>query len=329
MMDLPYVVKDKLWTLTVYFNSLRDLGKASTLVDDDVKDFIVRTANRFFTTRRLIIGADELTSRVSTTELNETLDKLEKIEYSEENRAAKRYASNILLATNMISVGIDVARLNVMLMMGQPKLTSEYIQASSRVGRNYPGVVFVQYDATKSRDRSHYERFRSYHESYYRFVEPTGATPFSKPARERALHAILATMIRFKAGLNQDKDAGNFDSEYHQNIIRDVEQYIINRVKEINNRASNGAKDDLSAVSREIQEFIEKWQNLVDECAAAEGHPLLHFGRRFMVKPPNSEEHRLLKQYNSSGHDPALNTLTSMRNVDTPVLGQIVVWEDN
>lgn len=329
MMDLPYVVKDKLWTLTAYFNSLRDLGKASTLVDDDVKDFIIRTAHRFFTKPRLIIGADELTSRVSTTELNETLDKLEKVEYSEENRAAKRYASNILLATNMISVGIDVARLNVMLMMGQPKLTSEYIQASSRVGRNYPGVVFVQYDATKSRDRSHYERFRSYHESYYRFVEPTGATPFSKPARERALHAILATMIRFKTGLTQDKDAGYFDLEYHQDIIRDVEQYIINRVKEINDRASGGAKDDLSAVSREIQEFIEKWQSLVDECAAAEGQPPLYFGRRFMVKSPSSEEHRLLKQYNSSGHDPALNTLTSMRNVDTPVLGQVVVWEDN
>ncbi len=90
----------------------------------------------------------------STTALNETLDKLEKIEYSKENEAAKRYASNVLLATNMISVGIDVARLNVMLMIGQPKLTSEYIQASSRVGRSFPGVVFVQYDATKSRDRS-------------------------------------------------------------------------------------------------------------------------------------------------------------------------------
>lgn len=329
MMDLPYVVKDKLWTLTVYFNSLRDLGKASTLVDDDVKDFIVRTANRFFSLRRSIIGVDELTSRVSTTELNETLDKLEKVEYSERNRTAKRYASNILLATNMISVGIDVARLNVMLMMGQPKLTSEYIQASSRVGRNYPGVVFVQYDATKSRDRSHYERFRSYHESYYRFVEPTGATPFSKPARERALHAILTAMIRFKTGLIQDKDAGYFDSESHRDIIRDAEQYIIDRIEGINDRASSGIKDDLTAIGREMQDFIDKWQNLVDECAAAEGSPLLYFGRRFMMKSPSSEEHRLLKQYNSLGHDPALNTLTSMRNVDTPVPGQIVIWEDD
>ena len=117
MMDLSDEIKDKFWTLTVYFNSLRDLGKASTLIDDDVKDFIIRTANRMFTTRRLVVNADELTSRVSTTELNETLDKLEKIEYSEENVEAKRYASSVLLATNMISVGIDVSRLNVMLMV--------------------------------------------------------------------------------------------------------------------------------------------------------------------------------------------------------------------
>ena len=93
---LPDEVKDKLWTLTVYFNSLKDLGKASTLVDDDVKDFIIRTGNRMFTGRRLIVGADELTSRVSTTELNETLDKLERVEYSEENKKNKRDASNVL-----------------------------------------------------------------------------------------------------------------------------------------------------------------------------------------------------------------------------------------
>ena len=259
-MHLPYEIKDKFWTLTVYFNSLKDLGKASTLVDDDVKDFIIRTANRMFTTKRLIVKADELTSRVSTTELNETLDKLEKIEYSKENMEAKQYASSVLLATNMISVGIDVARLNVMLMVGQPKLTSEYIQASSRVGRSFPGLCFIQYDATKSRDRSHYERFRSYHESFYRFVEPTGATPFSKPARERALHAVLTAMIRQKEKWKDDKDAQKFDMGDLEKSISEIQEFVLNRIKSINARSENQLKDDIEDVRSEMQEFFEKWQ---------------------------------------------------------------------
>ena len=327
-MDLPDAVKDKLWTLTVYFNSLKDLGKASTLVDDDVKDFIIRTANRMFTGRRLIIGADELTSRVSTTELNETLDKLEKIEYSKENRDAKRYASNVLLATNMISVGIDVARLNVMLMVGQPKLTSEYIQASSRVGRSYPGVAFVQYDATKSRDRSHYERFRPYHESFYRFVEPTGATPFSKPARERGLHAILISMLRQKAGLSEDKDAVMFDSEYFKDQISQIESFILDRVEGINARSEGQAKDSVKEIQAEMDDFFSVWQAYVDQCNNENPQGALYFGRRFMVTPPSDGQHRLIKQYNSPGKDTAIETLTSMRNVDTPVTGSIIVWGD-
>lgn len=329
IMDIPEEVKDKLWTLTVYFNSLKDLGKASTLVDDDVKDFIIRTANRMFTGRRLIVSADELTSRVSTTELNETLDKLEKVEYSKENEAAKRYASNVLLATNMISVGIDIARLNVMLMIGQPKLTSEYIQASSRVGRSFPGVVFVQYDATKSRDRSHYERFRSYHESFYRFVEPTGATPFSRPARERALHAVLVSMMRQMAGMSEDKDAINFDEEYFAETTKKIETFVIDRVTGINERTEGQAKDDIDEIQAEIKEFFDLWQAHVDECNGENPAAPLYFGRRFMVTPPAEGMHRLLKQYNSAGKDNAVETLTSMRNVDTPVLGSIVVWGDN
>lgn len=325
MMNLSDEVKDKLWTLTVYFNSLKDLGKASTLVDDDVKDFIIRTANRMFTSRRLIVGADELTSRVTTTKLNETLDKLEKLEYSCENIADKRYASNILLATNMISVGIDIARLNVMLMVGQPKLTSEYIQASSRIGRSFPGAAFVQYDTTKSRDRSHYERFRSYHESFYRFVEPTGATPFSKPARERALHAVLTAMIRQRAGLSEDKDAVNFDKDSFADMIADIEAFICDRIKSINVRADNGLKDDVSDVKAEMDAFFEYWQKLVNDCI--ESDEPLYFGRRFMVNAPKSGEKRLLKQYNSMGQDFSIETLTSMRNVDTQVRGKIVIWE--
>lgn len=327
-MDLPDEIKDKFWTLTVYFNSLKDLGKASTLVDDDVKDFIIRTANRMFTTRRLIVRADELTSRVSTTELNETLDKLEKIEYSKENMEAKQYASSVLLATNMISVGIDVARLNVMLMVGQPKLTSEYIQASSRVGRTFPGLCFIQYDATKSRDRSHYERFRSYHESFYRFVEPTGATPFSKPARERALHAVLTAMIRQKEEWKDDKDAQKFDMGDSEKSISEIQEFVLNRIKSINARSENQLKDDIEDVRSEMQEFFEKWQELVEECNQDGGKIPIYFGRRFMVSPPSSEERRLLRQYNSAGKDAAVDTLTSMRNVDAPVTGSVVIWEE-
>jgi len=326
-MTLPDEVKDKLWTLTVYFNSLKDLGKASTLVDDDVKDFIIRTANRMFTSRRLIVNSDELTSRVSTTELNETLDKLEKIEYSKENIDAKRYASNVLLATNMISVGIDVARLNVMLMVGQPKLTSEYIQASSRVGRSFPGVAFVQYDATKSRDRSHYERFRAYHDSFYRFVEPTGATPFSKPARERALHAVIATLLRHMESLTEDKDADYFDAEAFSESIQDIETYVTDRIKGINARADAELKDDIADVEDEMREFFEYWQEMIDT-AHEEGDTPVCFGRRYMVTPPTLGARRLFKQYNSAGKDEAKETLTSMRNVDVSVKGSVIIWEN-
>ena len=233
-MDLPDDIKDKFWTLTVYFNSLKDLGKCSTLVDDDVKDFIKRTAYRLGSAKdaRMIARADELTSRVNTTQLNETLDKLEKLCYSKENIENKRYPSNILLATNMISVGIDVARLNVMLLVGQPKLTSEYIQASSRVGRSFPGVAFALYDGSKSRDRSHYEQFKPYHESFYKHVEPTGATPFSKPARDRALHAVIIAMVRvLEDELSAEKGAAKFNRKdyaariatvYKGNIIKNL-----------------------------------------------------------------------------------------------------------
>lgn len=327
--SMPDEVKDKFWTLAAYFNSLRDLGKAHTFVEDDIKDFIVRMANRMFESRRLIISPDELTSRVTTTELNETLDKLEKTEYTSGTDVKKR-ASDILLATNMISVGIDVARLNVMLMVGQPKLTSEYIQASSRVGRSYPGTVFIQYDATKSRDRSHYERFVAYHNSFYRFVEPTGATPFSKPARERALHAILISILRQQSGLSEDQNAEHFDKAYFKEKIEIIKDYITKRVDDINKRVSLQGTEDISEISSEIEDFFNYWDQLADECRKTTNPKIpLYFGRKFLVNPPGESQKRLMKAFGSPGKDlDAKETLTSMRNVDTPVIGSIVVWEE-
>ncbi len=107
---------------------------------------------------------------------------------------------------------------------------------------------------------------RLYHESFYRFVEPTGATPFSKPARERALHAVLTAMLRQRTGLCEDRDAINFDKEYFTNTIIEIESFIVNRIKSINSRADNGMKDDIVEVHTEMELFFDEWQKAVDDC---------------------------------------------------------------
>ncbi|MEL7655038.1 MAG: helicase-related protein, partial [Bacillota bacterium] len=305
MMRLPDEIKDKFWTLAIYFNSLRDLGKCRTMIDDDVKDFIKRTAYRFGVGRGRIIGeASELTSRISTSELNETLEKLERLEYSQDNISNRKWAINTLLATNMISVGVDVARLNTMLIVGQPKLTSEYIQASSRIGRSYPGVAIVLYDGTKSRDRSHYEQFKAYHESFYRFVEPTGATPFSKPARDRALHAVIISMIRHLYGLPLDQDAVRFDPEYLQNELERMRKYILDRVNEINARTWSDLENDTSEIEKRINEVVTEW----NERVKIAGEQNFFYGDRFMMKAPSAGQKRLLKVFGTSAGDPAYET---------------------
>ena len=325
MMQLPDEIKDKFWTLAIYFNSLRDLGKCRTMIDDDVKDFIKRTAYRFGVGRGRTIGeASELTSRISTSELNETLEKLERLEYSQDNVTNRKWAINTLLATNMISVGVDVARLNTMLIVGQPKLTSEYIQASSRIGRSYPGVAIVLYDGTKSRDRSHYEQFKAYHESFYRFVEPTGATPFSKPARDRALHAVIISMIRHLYGLPLDQDAVQFDPEYLQNELEQMRKYILDRVNEINARTWGDLEDDTDEIEKRINEVVTEWHERVKIA----GDRNFFYGDRFMMKAPSGDQKRLLKVFGTSAGDPAYETMTSMRNVDQSIAANILVWED-
>lgn len=329
VMDLPYEVKDKFWTLNVYFNSLKDLGKCSTLVDDDVKDFIKRMAYRLGDARdaRIITSADELTSRVSTTQLNETLDKLEKIAYSKENLEAKRWPSNVLLATNMISVGIDVSRLNVMLLVGQPKLTSEYIQASSRVGREYPGVAFAMYDGSKSRDRSHFEQFKGYHESFYKHVEPTGVTPFSKPARERALHAIVVSLLRqLTPELSEEKAIAKFKTEKYQNQINAIIEFILERNRDIIKRTAPNMRVDDDEVRKEINEVFDIWNSLVKKY----DQDKLYYGEKFLIAYPEEDEGRLLKAYNSNKYDlDAIDTMTSMRNVDVSVGSSVIIWGDS
>lgn len=182
--------RDPYSTLVGYFNSLRELGGALVLVQDDVNDSIKLYATRHGEILRQISVSEELTSRRTQDEVREMLGKLA-------TRVGQDGAVDIVLATNMVSVGVDVPRLGLMLVNGQPKTRSEYIQATSRVGRDKaPGLVVSVLNNAKPRDRSHYETFPGWHESLYRDVEATSVTPFASRARDRALHAALASMVR-------------------------------------------------------------------------------------------------------------------------------------
>jgi hypothetical protein len=189
-------------TLAGYFNSLRELGGMRRLVEDEVRERVKHAEDTkpinvvgghvWFKKRDRDFEPVELTSRESTDKIKRSKDRLGK-HFNEEQ------AVDVLLASNMISVGIDIERLGLMVIAGQPKTTAEYIQASSRVGRQakWPGLVVTAFNIHKARDRSHYEHFEAYHQSFYRFVEATSVTPFSGPALDRGYVGALAAMIRF------------------------------------------------------------------------------------------------------------------------------------
>ncbi len=189
---------DAYMTLAGYFNSLRELGGMRRLVEDDVRKRCGNVEERIpyehkgmhpWGTNRTLEMPVELTSREKAGAIKEAKDRLNR------PHAAKEHV-DVLLASNMISVGVDIDRLGLMVVAGQPKSTSEYIQASSRVGRQHPGLVVTCFNVRRPRDRSHYERFVAYHESFYRYVEATSLTPFSSPALDRGLTGTLMAMTR-------------------------------------------------------------------------------------------------------------------------------------
>ncbi len=190
---------DPYMTLLGYFNSLRELGGSRRIVEDEVRsrldgfDRRTRHGERSgpFARRTIAYDVVELTSRESTAKVADTKRRLG-LEFWEKEHV------DVALATNMISVGLDITRLGLMVMLGQPKSTAEYIQATSRVGRDEdrPGLVVTLLNIHRPRDRSHYERFEAYHQSFYRAVEATSVTPFSPRAIDRGIAAVTVALAR-------------------------------------------------------------------------------------------------------------------------------------
>ena len=290
----PDAVVDNFWTITGYFNSLRELGGASTQILDDVQSRLDYLAKTKFVS--VYPGVDiskgytyteELTSRMSNSEITEIIQVKLKRSYAKNNHAD---VFDYLLASNMISVGVDVGRLGAMVVAGQPKTNAEYIQATSRVGRDNPGLVIAVYNASRSRDRSHYEQFLKYHSALYRYVEATSLTPFSDRARDRGLHALYVSLCRYLIeNLRGNSQAINYRSDNPE--VQKVEKIIIDYVRKVD-------PDELSAVMDELKDIQDAWD------VAATGS---------LVYKSKRNEKKLLK---SDTENDRFRTMNSMRNVD-------------
>lgn len=263
------MVTDPYWTCVAYFNSLRELGGAHVLVQDDVPRQMT------FLSRRLQAGSHrpmvknpvaELSSRVSSREIPEMIQRLEA--RLDADPMAEQ-AEDVVLASNMISVGVDVPRLGLMLVNGQPKSTSEYIQATSRVGRTRPGIVITLYNFGRPRDLSHFEHFKAYHSALYRSVEATSVTPWAPRARDKALAAILIGAVRQSVpGMSGDEAAS---------LLKAADPSVKAIVDEICRRCkvgSAGIEDTETAA--ELAEIVQFWETRAAD-ARALGKRLLYW----------------------------------------------------
>ncbi|MEW2618742.1 helicase-related protein [Streptomyces sp. NPDC048106] len=285
-------VRDAYWSLVGYFNSLRLLSAAELQVHDDVVAYLELLAEREGVRVRSVANYSELTSRVDASEIPTRLRGIEK-------RLPDEDTVDVLLATNMIAVGVDVERLGLMAVMGQPQTTAEYIQATSRVGRAHPGLVAVMLNSARSRDRSHYESFQHFHSALYREVESTSVTPFSSRSRERALHAVIVALARILIPAARPNE-GAGEVEAYEHILRGrIKEVLLDRVREV-------TPEEADAVSQDFDEFVAWW------CAAADIHGGLLFEPRRGSRVP-----ALLKSFDDESEDgKAWSTLWSLRDVD-------------
>ena len=260
-------VADPYMTTVGYFNSLRELGGMRRLAEDDVQTRAYRVqmsaVKRPGLAQRSVNIISELTSRVSSRDIPRYLDQLEVEFKAEFDSTQGKYVSNwekgedravdVVLATNMLSVGVDVSRLGLMVVNGQPKGTAEYIQATSRVGRQYPGLVCTVLTWARPRDLSHYETFEHYHATFYKHVEAQSVTPFSPRAMDRGLTGALLSVMRLEHDdFNPNRGAGALDR-----TDRDDVKAAIDVLAERAWGVADTATKDLAV--KELKERVDEW----------------------------------------------------------------------
>ena len=242
--------RDPWWTLVVFFNSLRELGTTLSLLQSDIPDRLKAAGMRLgigYGGIRRYPNVLELTGRISSDRVPGAISQLEV-----GCGMLGRSAVDVCLASSIMEVGIDIDRLSLMAVVGQPKMTSQYIQVTGRVGRNWrerPGLVVTMYSASKPRDRSHFEKFRSYHERLYAQVEPTSVTPFSPPALDRALHAVMAAYVRQQGS----KEVADSPYPVPSELLQHLRAVLVRRIKRV-------APEELENFERVFSRRLSEWR---------------------------------------------------------------------
>lgn len=291
--------RDPYWTLLGYFNSLRVLGSANLQVEGDVRDRLQLVARRKQAAPRDLRPPVELTSRVPSAEIPRTLKSLEK-------DVSSGSANDVVLATNMISVGVDIDRLGLMAVMGQPQSSAEYIQATSRVGRQHPGLVVTIFNSARSRDRSHYENFVPYHQALYRAVEATSATPFAARARDRALHGVLVSIARLLVDDLAANESAHSATDRYDELAQLVE-YLEQRAQAVTD------PEEAEDTKKQLGKLLQVWAEAAETCPDMQYRNSRDYDESLLVPTDEALTHEDIEY---STREIPWPTLQSMRDVD-------------
>jgi Helicase conserved C-terminal domain len=296
---------DHYWTIVSFYNSLRDVGKIFNKVPAEIISLLKMLHYRYSSTLKgynfnyynLPARTKELTSRVQSNLIKSLLNEMEHSFGLRKSDSGNNYVSetvDLVLASNMFSVGIDIKRLNIMLMNGQPRNVAEYIQASSRVGRDSAGIVINLLDANRSREKSYFENYTAFHNSYYKYVEPLSVTPFTEIALDKVLNTIMVCYVRHKQGLSTDKDAKKFSG----NIV-ELKDFLAQRIKDAS---------QLQYALNKLDELSSNWLNKQIDLD-------LHF------KNHDQANHNLIQKTSLADE---WSLMQSMREIDTNSIIKII-----
>ncbi len=311
---------DPYMTVLGYFNSLRELGGARRILEEEVQNTLKRYGDRkrlgeargLFRDRTSFSDVVELTSRVSTDRVAEARRRLQTTFRDRKQRV------DCAIATNMISVGLDIQRLGLMLVYGQPKTNSEYIQATSRVGRddNRPGLVVMLYNVHRPRDRSHYERFRHYHETFYRSVEVASVTPFAARALDRGFAGALVTLARHaRSPMTPPAGVEAIEAERVE-LERLLLEVFRARINEQPMQDEAEREERLRSIQNRIGDLLDSWRAILDDYRA-DGVSMQYQRHELRTRKPLLRE--MLDTDFDSAHHKKFRANRSLRDVEPQV----------